>query len=110
MTVYLLHFERPLGNPATPHGQARHYIGSCWDLETRCKEHAHGAGAAIMRAAGAAGIPWQVVRTWEGGRKLERKLKARHDAPGLCPVCGGRAALARGAYSDLEVWTHARGD
>jgi hypothetical protein len=36
----------------------------------------------------AAGIGFQLVRTWEGDRTLERTLKNRHNAPArLCPLC-----------------------
>ena len=34
-----------------------------------------------------AGISWDVVRTWEGTRNLERAIKDRHEAPRLCPEC-----------------------
>ena len=103
MTVYLIHLDAALGNPASPHGQARHYLGSTLDVDRRCQDHAHGAGAAMLRAATARGIPWRVVRTWPGGRALERKVKARKDAAALCPVCSGQAALRRGNYSDRET-------
>lgn len=87
MTVYLIHFDRPLGDPNNPRGTASHYIGYTDNLERRLKEHAEGRGAAIMRAVWLAGIPWHVVRTWEGGRDLERKLKRRKKARCLCPIC-----------------------
>jgi hypothetical protein len=41
------------------------------------------------------GITWQLVRTWEGGRKFERQLKNRKEAPRLCPVCAGAKAMNR---------------
>ena len=87
MTVYLLHFDAPLGDPSKAHGMAQHYIGYTDDLETRLEAHRRGNGAAIMAAVSRAGIGWQLVRTWEGGRDLERQLKRRKKARCLCPLC-----------------------
>jgi hypothetical protein len=42
-----------------------------------------------MRAVAQEGIDFTLARTWEGGRGDERRLKDRHDHPGLCPVCRG---------------------
>lgn len=78
--VYLYHFGTPLHH-------AQHYLGSCVDLEERDGIHQAGLGAKILRAAKAAGITFWVVRTWPGGRQLERKLKNRHNAAKLCPIC-----------------------
>jgi hypothetical protein len=85
--VYLIHFERPLGDLANPRGQAWHYLGYTEDLAERLERHREGNGSAIMAAVAEAGIPWRVVRLWEGGRDLERRLKAQHNTPRLCPIC-----------------------
>jgi len=37
------------------------------------------------------GITWRCVRTWQGDRKLERKLKRRKEGPALCPICNPKA-------------------
>jgi len=67
---------------------AQHYIGYTDDLEQRLASHRNGDGAAIMAAVAERGITWEVVRTWEGNRELERKLKNLKAAPRLlCPVC-----------------------
>lgn len=79
-TVYLIHFDRQLGH-------AQHYIGWAGSLEARIRHHLAGTGARLMRAVTLAGISWEVVRTWEGDRYLERKLKNRKDARSLCPAC-----------------------
>jgi hypothetical protein len=50
----------------------------------------HGNGARLTQVAKERGLSFVVVRIWEGDRKLERKLKNRHDAPRLCPICNGR--------------------
>jgi hypothetical protein len=87
-TVYLLHFNAPIGNPTNPRAQAQHYIGV--DLNgQRISVQTAGQGAAIVRYVQAQGIGFQVVRTWPGGRDVERQLKRRHEAPRLCPVCRG---------------------
>ncbi len=89
MAVYLLHFDRPIGNPGNPRGQARHYIGYALDLEARLEAHRQGNGSALMAAVAQAGISWQVARTWpDGDRALERQLKRLKAAPRLlCPLC-----------------------
>jgi hypothetical protein len=53
-------------------------------------------GARLMEVVTDAKIDWKVARTWNGDRKLERRLKNRHNAPALCPRCAGKKALNRG--------------
>lgn len=92
-TVYLIHFDKPLGDLANIRGQAQHYLGYTDDLEARLERHREGNGSAIMAAVVKSGITWHVVRTWEGDRTLERKLKQRKNSPKLCPICqNGRQA------------------
>ncbi len=81
-TVYLIHFDKPIGNPNTPHGQAQHYLGYADDLDVRLARHASGNGARLMEV-----IAWQLARTWTGDRALERRLKQRKNGPRLCPIC-----------------------
>lgn len=88
-TVYLIHFDRPIGNPSNPRGQAQHYIGWSENLPNRLQDHLKGHGAAIMAFLSESKIGWQVVRTWVGSRRLERKLKNRKQARHFCPVCQG---------------------
>jgi hypothetical protein len=85
--VYLIHFAQPIGNAASPRGQAGHYLGTAYDLNRRLAQHRAGTGAAIMRAVSERGIPFFVARTWVGGSALERKLKRRKNSPRLCPAC-----------------------
>ena len=84
--IYLLHFERRLHH-------AGHYLGFVEsDLERRLEEHRTGRGSRLMAAIVAAGIGFVLVRTWEGDRHLERKLKKCHHVPNrLCPVCMGKS-------------------
>jgi predicted GIY-YIG superfamily endonuclease len=80
MTVYLIHLERP-------YHHARHYLGYTSDLAHRLMQHRNGAGAKLLKAVTKAGIPFEVVRTWEGYADLEKQLKAQKNAPRYCPVC-----------------------
>jgi predicted GIY-YIG superfamily endonuclease len=86
--VYLIHFARPIGNTNNPHAYAQHYIG--WtprQLDSRLALHQAGNGARIMASVSAAGIAWEVSRTWPGGRELERKIKRAKAAPRMCRIC-----------------------
>lgn len=85
--IYLIHFDKPIGNRDNERGMAQHYIGFALDLDSRLAEHTNSNGARIMAAVVDCGIDWKVVRTWKGGRKEERKLKNRKKARRFCPVC-----------------------
>jgi predicted GIY-YIG superfamily endonuclease len=84
-TVYLIHFERRLKH-------AGHYLGFCHDIAQRLGQHRAGSGARLLEVIGQAGIEWKLVRTWQGDRKIERRLKKRKNTPRLCPVCRGEVA------------------
>lgn len=89
-TVYLIHFDKAIGNPDNPRGQARHYLGySSRPVTKRLREHELGrAGAArIMQVVQVLGVHWRLARTWEGTFATERKLKDYHNNPRLCPIC-----------------------
>lgn len=78
-TVYLLHFTQPFGH-------ARHYMGWAGNLPGRLAHHAAGSGANLLRHVSAAGITWELARTWPGDRRLERRMKARGHSR-ACPIC-----------------------
>jgi hypothetical protein len=84
--IYLLHFDRPIGDPANPRGFASHYTGWTLDLPARLAAHAAGRGARLMEVVGERGIGWQLARIWTGPRARERSLKQR-GAARRCPVC-----------------------
>lgn len=104
-TVYLIHFDRPI--PRDKRGNCQHYLGWTVDLPSREKEHRatyfnrHTApllidgkvqrgvtnGVSLIGIANTEGIGWQIVRTWEGTIHMEKKLKRRHNARRLCPIC-----------------------
>ncbi len=64
-------------------------VGACLD------QHRNGTGARLTQVVREAGISWVVARTWRGGRRLERKLKAQHSGVRLCPICQGKVTLER---------------
>jgi hypothetical protein len=110
--IYLLHFDRPIGDTANPRGFASHYTGWTLDLPARLAAHAAGRGARIMEVVGELGIGWQLARIWTGPRARERSLKQR-GAPRRCPVCQlARLGLDTGRPADLfafEVGPRAAG-
>jgi hypothetical protein len=85
--IYLLHFDRPIGDLANPRGFASHYTGWTLDLPARLVDHAAGRGARLMQVVGEAGIGWQLARIWPGTRARERSLKRSGGAARRCPVC-----------------------
>lgn len=88
--VYLLCFHKPLGNPQTH--TAKHYLGyTSSGIQRRLEEHKNGNGAAITRALVELNIGFDLVRTWNGNRALERLLKAHHNPSLFCPRCNPRA-------------------
>ena len=86
-TVYLLHFDSPLGGPTH---YARHYIGWAKRLDARLAHHRAGTGAAITARFTQRGIDFQVARTWPNAdRTQERRLKRQKHAARYCPLCSG---------------------
>jgi predicted GIY-YIG superfamily endonuclease len=84
--IYLIHFDRPIGDLRNPRGFASHYTGWTLDLPSRLVLHAQGRGARLMQVVGEQGIGWQLARIWTGTRTRERSLKQR-GATRRCPVC-----------------------
>src|SRR5262245_13452383 len=82
--IYLIHFDRP-------YRHARHYLGFVRteaELEGRIAKHRNGSGARLLAVVNAAGIAWDVVRTWaDGDRSRERQIKDTRCVPDYCPVC-----------------------
>jgi hypothetical protein len=85
--IYLLHFDRPIGDLTNPRGFASHYTGWTLDLPTRLVDHAAGRGARLMQVVGEQQIGWQLARIWTGTRTRERSLKRSGGAARRCPVC-----------------------
>lgn len=84
--VYLIHFSSKLSHAA-------HYLGSTSNLKRRIARHRANDGAKLLRALNLAGIEWDVVRVWKGGRDLERKMKRHKNSPSFCPVCNPKEKL-----------------
>lgn len=94
--VYILHFEKP-------YKHARHYVGFTTDLDRRQREHTHYCRSPLLKAVRAAGIRWYLAVVFEGGRKLERKIKESNHTSRYCPLCNTRFRqfVAR-AQGDLD--------
>lgn len=85
MPVYLLHFSER-------YKHAGHYLGYTEDLEARLAKHKAGNGARLVEVITEAGLDFQLVRTWNGDRVLERQLKRQKNGPRLCPICKGETS------------------
>ena len=82
--VYLIHFEKEFKG-------TRHYIGYTRDVDMRMKYHRNGNGSCLLNALNKLGIGYKIVRTWEGGYDLEKRLKALKKARLLCPICNPKS-------------------
>jgi|SRR5215469_7857198 len=90
-TVYLLHFDEPFKH-------AKHYLGWASMLEERLWHHEQGTGANLLKHVKAAGIGWELVRTWENAtRSDERRIKEMGGLARVCPVCQAEAKAKRAA-------------
>jgi hypothetical protein len=85
--IYLVHFDRPIGDLHNPRGFAQHYTSWTLDLPARLVDHAAGRGARLLQVVGELGIGWQLARIWTGTRTRERSLKGSGGAARRCPVC-----------------------
>lgn len=102
--LYVLMFDRTLGNLDNPRGQARFYLGYCEDgrLHARLNDHRAGIGAAITRYANGAGIGYRPVLVVPGTAKDEARLKRWHNTPKF--LRRWRPDLVAAAkYSPVEV-------
>jgi hypothetical protein len=80
--VYLLCITPPVA------GHAHHYCGSTWDLASRLAAHAAGTSQArLMQVVKERGATFRLVRTWYGGRDLERQFKDAQHLSRYCPDC-----------------------
>ena len=92
--VYLLHFDAVyVPYPGAPlRDCAKHYTGRVRRgpraLARRLGQHGTEGGARLMLAVRAAGITWQLARTWPGGSDREKQLKRQGGASRRCPLCG----------------------
>jgi hypothetical protein len=86
VTVYLLHFDKPLEGSNRP----QHYLGWTAKLRERMEYHAAYGGACIIRNGfRPRGIGFSLARTWPGaGRGVERWIKLHYrNLRILCPMC-----------------------
>lgn len=98
-TVYLLHFS-------TAYKHAKHYLGYTKDLDARLAKHQAGTGARLIDVILNAGLRFTLVRTFSGGRALERQLKG-HSSTRLCPICN--PTHFSGHFSSAAKWDVTQG-
>lgn len=89
--LYLFHFHTPLGNLQNARAQASHYVGFSDDLEARIAVQVAGAGAKIVAAAMARGIPYDLYH-WPACLAQEKLVKKTHKTALYCPTCCAAAA------------------
>jgi predicted GIY-YIG superfamily endonuclease len=100
MTVYLLHFERPISDSHT----TQHYLGFAKSVDNRISQHRAGDGARLCQVAKQRGISFSVARVWQDGdRALERRLKNRKNSPRICPICNQHKGTTTGPKTSLEL-------
>ena len=75
-TIYLIHFSRPYqAQSGKGEKQVSHYLGWAKNLPARIAHHRANRGARLIAVINEAGIEWEVVRTWQGDKNEERRLK-----------------------------------
>ena len=99
--VYLIHFARP-------YHHAQHYLGSTSrTAQQRFAEHGTQDGSRLLAAVRAAGIPFEIVRTWteplESVRLKERALKRLKGNTKLCPIC-----RMQPKFTFPKGWSHSK--
>jgi hypothetical protein len=97
-TVYLLHLLRPYVAQTGQRAKTfQHYVGHAepYRLAERLAQHGTAAGARCLEVAAAAGITWELARTWPGGYPRERQVKSGGSARRFCPMCGVRPRNTR---------------
>jgi predicted GIY-YIG superfamily endonuclease len=89
MSVYLLHFEKPISDRHT----CQHYLGYADDVTARVNAHRTNRGARLTAVANERGITYTVVKIWpDGDRTFERKLKNQKNSRQFCPICQHQVA------------------
>lgn len=80
--IYLIHFEHEYKG-------TRHYLGytEAETVDARLERHRASRGARLLQVLNDNNINYDVVRTWPGDRRLERKLKKQKNARRFCPIC-----------------------
>lgn len=84
--VYLLAIMSSDGQHVRYH-HAHHYLGWAENIQARLFAHLTGRGARFTQVLIEQGYELRLVRTWPGGRDVERRLKNEHNGPRLCPFC-----------------------
>jgi hypothetical protein len=72
----------------------------------RLDQHRKGTGARLTQVVREAGISWVVARTWRGGKRLERKLKALHSGVFCLRMEGRQDRRKRERETLLRNWLY----
>jgi predicted GIY-YIG superfamily endonuclease len=78
--IYLIHFEEK-------YHHAQHYIGWTENIDNRFKSHLKNNGSKLLKAVNKKGIKYKIIKTWEGTRFFERRMKKWKKAKIFCPIC-----------------------
>lgn len=93
MAVYLIKFDKPIGDTSRPRMMARYYVGYCEDGREveRLAEHKRGEGASLTAYASQQGIGFRMVAIYPGlDRNDERRIKKAGHFDKLDPELHGR--------------------
>lgn len=85
-TVYLFHFNSPLGNLANRRAQAQHYCGFAQDLDARIAKQLAGRGAKLVAAALKQGLIFELYH-WPAPLATEKLVKRAKNTARYCPAC-----------------------
>ena len=81
MIVYLLHFNKLVSGK-------QHYIGCTYNLLRRLEQHRNYEYASkLCKEAVKNNISFTLGKTWNGGYKLEQKIKRDGHAERYCIIC-----------------------
>lgn len=87
-------------HPISPNHTCQHYIGwaESWPDRIAIQRAGSDDAARLCQVAKERGIDFVLARIWPDAgalwaRALERRLKNRHNAPRLCPVCRGEMEI-----------------
>ncbi|MGO8979019.1 MAG: hypothetical protein ACLQER_06965 [Streptosporangiaceae bacterium] len=101
--IYLLHFDRPIGNTRSKTGYAQHYTGWASNLVTRLAQHMSRSDAKIVQAFRQAGIGWELARPGPAPAPGSARSRLRAAPPGTAP--SARASHRRSPLRRLRPVT-----
>ena len=91
--VYILHFDRKIGNMSNSRAQAQHYVGFSDDIEERLEKHFALRGAKIVADALKSGARIS-THVYPATLAVEKLVKATKKTSLYCPDCCAAAHRA----------------